>query len=707
MSALAALLLALAAVVCVGKPPAQSSPPPIDPELRARFGFLGPTIHKVGFGIDLLRVAQLDGEGGADIVVHNGRRGRLEILSLVAGAVFARSESVPGNVRGLQIADVDGNGAGDVVLVTDRGRLAVRLANGRRLPEIEIGQPAPDCLRTGDLDGDGLADVVVLTGDGLRVVRRLMAGAVVSPPVPLGEERVMSFRLFDVNADRQLDVVLATSASRMPLRVKLGGGDGEFGEWILMDVPGLQNMFPGTGALETPTMATIEGAHNRVVEYRLRNASAGGTAQLLTTLPPLTRSSSFPFAHGDVDNDGDRDLVIAHPEHAQLTFLLEDNGRFRTVTAPSLAGISSVALGDLDADGLVDLVLASSEEEALAWKSGAVPLGTFPARIPVPGQPSSVAISNHSVFALTRSGRQGTLYQVRREDGVFAEAQPLVQTGRLNSDPLRLLVADLQDGEGDEVALVVPGIGLQTLLRDGVGGFLEPDPDASAGFTRRMDDGALSLVRHEGRDALMIVRSQFARVFRLDQDGEPSILHQDNGPSGSTELTLGAVMDDGSRLFLDKGNKLYRLAQGQAPMSVDVAQIAATHLLAHGDSALLIGSRGVLRVPFGSSYGVVPQRSHEPPTDDTDYWSGLSADLDGDGRDELALLDQDIHGVHVLVATPGDLQRALSFPVFEEREDMPPTYEPREIAAGDVDGDGRVDLVLIAHDRVLIYIQEK
>ena len=29
------------------------------------------------------------------------------------------------------------------------------------------------------------------------------------------------------------------------------------------------------------------------------------------------------------------------------------------------------------------------------------------------------------------------------------------------------------------------------------------------------------------------------------------------------------------------------------------------------------------------------------------------------------------------------------------------------IAEGDVDGDGRTDLVVIAHDRVLVYLQEK
>ena len=49
--------------------------------------------------------------------------------------------------------------------------------------------------------------------------------------------------------------------------------------------------------------------------------------------------------------------------------------------------------------------------------------------------------------------------------------------------------------------------------------------------------------------------------------------------------------------------------------------------------------------------------------------------------------------------------------VASETNEAPPSGEPadepRELAIGDLDGDGRDDLALIAHDRVLIYRQEK
>ena len=62
-------------------------------------------------------------------------------------------------------------------------------------------------------------------------------------------------------------------------------------------------------------------------------------------------------------------------------------------------------------------------------------------------------------------------------------------------------------------------------------------------------------------------------------------------------------------------------------------------------------------------------------------------------------------GIHAAGAWHG-LQRALAIPVFEARPSSEPDNEPSELATGDLDGDGRIDFVLIAHDRILIYLQE-
>jgi hypothetical protein len=90
------------------------------------------------------------------------------------------------------------------------------------------------------------------------------------------------------------------------------------------------------------------------------------------------------------------------------------------------------------------------------------------------------------------------------------------------------------------------------------------------------------------------------------------------------------------------------------------------------------------------------------------YGMGVAAgDFDNDGIADLVMIDRQLPGVQVLAGTKDGLARALAIPVFEAGPGGEPENEPRELATGDLDGDGRCDFVLLAHDRILIYLQEK
>ena len=55
-----------------------------------------------------------------------------------------------------------------------------------------------------------------------------------------------------------------------------------------------------------------------------------------------------------------------------------------------------------------------------------------------------------------------------------------------------------------------------------------------------------------------------------------------------------------------------------------------------------------------------------------------------------------------------DLLPAITFKVFERKNfrNVGDTIEPRDMAIGDVDGDGRADIVLVIHDRVVVLRQD-
>lgn len=685
---------------------AQGTPPPIPVELRSRFGFDGPMLQKVGDGIGGLQIADVDGDGRKEVVVQDGRRARLAVLHVKDGAVTVDSRPTEGQIAGYTFGDAHGDGKPDLLLLDGRGRLVVKRADGTAAAPLDLGMPARGAaLRVGDLDGDGKQDLVVFTKGGLRCVTHLAEAPVLSPIEPL-EENVGACELLDLDGDHHLDLVCSLQAPTANVRVRLGHGDGSFGPWQITTIDTLHSLFaarlPDGGA----ALATIQGPHRRVALQRF--ADHGGTAPLSWwPLGEAQAGKAMPFVLGDIDGDGDEDVVLAPPDKAQLLVFLWQDGAFQPRTVPTLAGVTSLAIGDVDHDGKPDLVLASPEEDTLAWKPGSAPLDRFPTTLRCTDKPVAAAIAaDGSIVVIARNDKRDA-----HLDRVVPEKEPvrIVDLGRLPADPSRLLLADVGDAPGDEAAFVVPGEGLRVVTLAAADPAAKPaKPAEAAGFTKKMDDGSLSTTTFDGKPALVAVRDRYVRTFRIDARGQLAVLAQDNGPAGTSELGLAATLPGGDRLYLDKkAGKLVRAAKTGAPTSLDVPGYEFTHLAAHGDAALLVGPRGLLRVPFGSGPSLREVAGQEPPTDRTFWWYGQCGDFDHDGAPDLALLDGRLPGVQILAGGTGGLQRALAIPVYEAPPSLEPETEPRELRVGDVDGDGRDDLVLLAFDRVLIYLQPK
>jgi hypothetical protein len=687
---------------------AQRTAEPIDAALRARFGFLGPLLEKIGEGAGLLQVAPVSkADPLARTVLCNAHRARIEAWKVSGDGMSKVEWPLEGALAGLSLCDIDGDGTAEVLAVDDAGRLRLRRQDGTALrAPLEVGKPAlHGCLRTGDVDGDGKADAVVATDEGLRVITNLALEPVVSDAAPLGTARPSAFHLADLDGDTRLDVLMTMRAERMALRVKLGTGERTqpFASWLVLDPPELAAAFPGTGRAGAG-LATLEAPHRRVVEYALGREQVDVPAAQLTTLLGTATAAGRPYAHGDVDGDGDSDLVLAQSDRAQLTYLLEDGGRFTQRTVPALAGVTSLCRTDVDGDGKVDLVLASPDEDALAWRSGSAQFDAFPQRLPAADKPVAVAADGTSLLFLARNDKRDAALH-RLERGATA-SKKIADVGRLTADPARLHVGQLDDAHGADVAFVVPGVGLRVLFAQQDGTL--KGSDTAPAFTKKLDDGALTSVPRGQGIALVVARDSFARTFHFDGSGQPVILRQEGGPPGTDALQLLALAPDGARFVLDgKLQRVTREVAGRAPLAMRVPATGVTHLLAHGADALCLCGEGVVRVSFDQPLGLRRVRSAEPPTDKSLFFGGLAADLDGDGQNELAVLDQHENTMHVFVAGERDLRRALSFPIFERTDNERSSIEPRAASSGDLNGDGRADLALLCHDRLLIYLQEK
>jgi hypothetical protein len=101
---------------------------------------------------------------------------------------------------------------------------------------------------------------------------------------------------------------------------------------------------------------------------------------------------------------------------------------------------------------------------------------------------------------------------------------------------------------------------------------------------------------------------------------------------------------------------------------------------------------------------------YETPIKDGSLNDVVSGDLNNDGRKDLVFLETARNYLDLVIFTAEHkLVPANRWQVFEERTfrnrraDAP---EPREAAVADVTGDKKNDLIVLVHDRILVYPQQ-
>ncbi len=608
------------------------------------------------------------------------------------------------------------------------------------------------CLTAGDLNKDGRDDLVLLGKNEICVLKQQATGGF-GPITRLmnTSEKMGLAQVADLNGDDRADLCyLAGEGSTRGLGVRLQDTTGELGPEYLFD-------------LEKPRAVSIRNVDGRPGSEILTIDSRTGRLKILrvttkTFGPNEVRDRLVRYGFGktatgrerdvaiaDFDGNGLNDVAVSDADGSRVLLFRQDNGRGLDLGTPypMVSGTDILRSGPVRTAKHADLIVHSATEKSIGiarWDQGRL---LFPETLPIDQDPLGLELIDAD-----RDGRMELVYLTKNKEGrdtvytlwgtqrsaddtEWSEHSSFGGTTGLTvsakSTPERILAADVM-GDARPELLLLQGSKPPIVLRLNDANRFEEVAISGTVGTGTVSSKAVFPCQLNNHPGLLVTQDNFARHLEISPQNRWQIGEQINANETAAKIVGAALIDlDGSPepevVLVDGGVKKLRLLQRKEAVyqpwkEIDLGELAFQQCQVadlNGDQRpdlmLFAADQFAVLYAGGSTPALEEIASYETTLEKTFPTDVVAGDLNNDGIMDLAITDTRSHFLEIMqFSKENALKHALYFKVFEEKtfqkDDDIPLTEPREAVIADVTGDGLLDLILLVHDRLLVYPQD-
>ena len=646
--------------------------------------------------------------------------------------------------------DLNADGRSDLAYFGTPDRLVILLQGEKgewtnkkeiRLADVDA---KPWSLVIGDLNHDTLQDLIVLGKRNTFLLIQQADGRLAAPLLLRNTADELSLAMIqDLDGDGRNDLFYtANEKDERFLCARLQNPLGQLGPELRFDT--IQNprgvtLFDLDGKPGSEVLV-IDGQTNRVRVMQVRRATEGELGAKLIQYGIGGGSDAGELALGDLDGDHLLEVVVANPERASVVVFHQKakSGLDLGTDYPSFLGATQIRIADVSGDAKAEVIVLSPKENSLGisrFEDGKL---TFPESLPIDGNVKAfdvIDLDNDGAVEIAavvegsgRGSEKKTSLMIGRRNGtgvwVFASDINKPVELKLNAAPERLVMTDVNlDGRPDYL-FFLNGKPPQAILADEKG-----LPAAAATGGVPLGDVAVGAVTFARLDepALLVSQGNFVRSVRLDELGRWQVVEQFNADDSTAKVAGSAVLDlDGKPgddlVMIDTGAAKLRVFANQAGefkpwKTLDLGRFpfkssSVGDLNGDGRADLILngGTKFAVLYAGQSDPELKEIATYESPRKEVFLMDLVAGDVNHDGHPEICVIDTNAHLVEIVAfrAEQG-LLPGLNFKVYEEKSFQGAGRtgtQPREALIADVTGDNRPDLVLLCHDRILIYPQD-